>query len=103
MRSDLLLQDGNAVNAVEDDVEAVLENNKRLRSQEQKTESWRHTSTIPAVVLTKWLHDEWNRGNTKLRYLSPEFNALITRKLADPDWAYLRTDGPQLKSGWRKR
>lgn len=100
MRSELILQDGNVINAISDDVEAILDHNKHLRSQEQKGESFRHTSRIPLLILNRWLHEEWNRGNTRLQYLSPEFFALVKRKLADPDWAYLRTDGQQFKTGW---
>jgi hypothetical protein len=43
------------------------------------------------VILLKWLNEEHARGNTKLRLFTKEFDELVARRLADPDWAYLRT------------
>ena len=43
------------------------------------------------MILIKWLNEEHARGNTALRLFTREFDALIARKLADPEWAYLRT------------
>jgi hypothetical protein len=40
----------------------------------------------------QWLNEEHARGNTGLRMFSPEFYALVARKLADPEWKHLRTD-----------
>lgn len=74
------------------DVEPILEHNKRLRSTPQKSDWGRHIASIPNVIVTKWLNEEWARGNVSLRYLSKEFDELVARKLRDPDWAYLRTD-----------
>ena len=81
------------------DVEPYLEQNKQLRSMEQKGE-WRHTSTIPNIVLTQWLHEELDRGHVGLRLGSKEFSEIIQRKLNDPDWAYLRTDGVRHRIGY---
>ena len=33
-----------------------------------------------------------SRGRTDLRLFSREFDELVKRKLADPEWKYLRTD-----------
>ena len=81
------------------DIEPYLENAKRLRSEEQKGE-WRQTSTIPNVILMKWLHEELDRGNVGLRLYTKEFDKIIQRKLSDPDWAYLRTDGVRHRVGY---
>jgi hypothetical protein len=35
-----------------------------------------------------------------LRMFSPEFDLIVQQKLADPEWAYLRTDKPKLQAGW---
>ena len=83
------------------DCEPILDNNKRLQSTPQKAETFRHIGTIPNVILFRWLKEEWDRGNTTLRYLSQEFLQLIARKLRDPDWMWLRTDAPSNKTGYR--
>lgn len=76
----------------EQDVEPILEHNKELRSQSQKSDWGRHVASIPNVIMVKWLNEEYARGNTELRMFSKEFDELIARKLRDLDWAYLRTD-----------
>ena len=75
-----------------DDVEDILENNKRLRSTPQKSDWGRHIASIPNVISVKWLNEEWERGNTKLRFLSKEWDELVAKKLKDQEWAFLRTD-----------
>jgi hypothetical protein len=54
------------------------------------------------VILTRWLNEEWQRGNTTIKLFGPEMDALVERKLADPDWAYLRTDSKHTQAylGW---
>lgn len=74
------------------DVEAILEANKRLRSQSQKSDWGRHVATVPNVILERWLNEEWQRGNCALMLGSDEFNRIVKRKLQDPEWQYLRTD-----------
>lgn len=74
-----------------DDVESVIEQNKRERLIEQKHEFARKRATVPNVILLQWLYEEHSKGNTGLRLFTPEFNALVQRKLNDPDWAHLRT------------
>ena len=41
------------------------------------------------MILLKWLNEEHARGNTGLRLFTQEFDELVAKKLADPDWAYL--------------
>lgn len=74
------------------DVEDIIEENKKLKSVKQNLDWGRHIGTIPNVILEKWFNDEWQRGNTAIRWGSKEFDALIYRKLNDPEWYYLRTD-----------
>lgn len=74
------------------DVEPILERNKALRSLPQQSDWGRHIATIPNVILVRWLNEEYARGNVGLRIFSKEFDALIARKLRDPDWKHLRTD-----------
>lgn len=91
--------DGNRM-AVEtsQDVGDILERNKRLRSEAQKSDWGRHVASIPNVVMTRWLNEEWERGNTTIRLFGPEMDALVARKLKDPEWAYLRTDSAQVQA-----
>lgn len=82
------------------DVEPILERNKALRTEEQRSDWGREIAEIPNVILIRWLDEEYARGNTTLRMFTPEFDAIMKKKLYDPDWAYLRTDRPALITGW---
>jgi hypothetical protein len=74
------------------DVEPILERNKVLRSMPQKSDWGRHIASIPNVILTRWLNEEYSRGNVGLRMFTKEFDELVAKKLRDPNWAYLRVD-----------
>lgn len=74
------------------DVEPILELNKAMRAERQRSDWGRHIASIPNIICLKWLHEEWAKGNVGLRYLSREFDELVERKLRDPEWKYLRTD-----------
>jgi hypothetical protein len=95
MRTRLLLDraERKIVAVSEQDVEPILEANQALRGEPSRRRGdWgRHVATIPNVILTRWLNEEYARGNVSLRMFSVEFDQLIARKLRDPDWAYLRT------------
>lgn len=87
-------QDGRllTVNRVQD-VEPILDNNKRLQNLPQSRHSpFRHIASIPVIVLERWLNEEHRRGNLLMRWGSKEFDAMVARKLRDPEWKYLRTD-----------
>jgi hypothetical protein len=94
MRTNLLLDRGERkiVAVSEQDVEPILAHNAALRGERQRGNWGRHVATIPNVILVRWLNEEHARGNTRLRLFSKEFDALIARRLADPDWKFLRTD-----------
>jgi len=94
MRTDLLLDRGERkiIAFSEQDVEPILERNAALRRESQKSDWGRHIATIPNVILLRWLNEEYVRGNVGQRLFSQEFDALVARKLADPDWKSLRTD-----------
>lgn len=82
------------------DVEPILEWNRQARREDQRCDWGRHVARIPNVIYVKWLDEEHARGNTALRMFTPEFDDVVQKKLADPQWAYLRTDRPNLQSGW---
>lgn len=82
-----------------DDVEPILERNKTLRGMAQKSDWGRHVASIPNVICVKWLNEAWQRGHN-IRYLSPEWDKIVSEKLKDPEWAYLRTDAPSHRVGY---
>lgn len=79
------------------DVEPILDRNKELRSIPQRSDWGRHVASIPNVILTKWLNEEWARGNIGLQPFGREMDELVERKLKDPEWAYLRTDSAHVQ------
>ena len=85
------------------DVEPILQWNRESRRDEQRSDWGRHVARIPNVIYVKWLNEEHARGNASVRMFSPEFDAIVQRKLDDPEWAYLRTDRPKLQGGWTAR
>jgi hypothetical protein len=92
MQTVVLLRDGRIVASATQDVEPILERNAALRAESQKSDWGRHVATIPNVILVKWLNEEHAQGNASLRMSTREFDEFVERKLADPDWKYLRTD-----------
>ena len=92
MRTEVLLDHtGRVIVDTWQDVEPILEANARSRGERQRGEL-RYVATIPNVILLKWLNEAHARGNAGLRMFTKEFDALVKRKLEDPDWKYLRTD-----------
>jgi len=82
--------DGNGI-AIEhvQDVAPILERNKVLRGEPQKSDWGRHIATIPNVILVRWMNEE---GANVIAMSGEEFGAFIRKKLNDPDWRHLRTD-----------
>lgn len=96
----VLVENGNITIAHSQDCDPILEWNKEARRDEQKSDWGRHVARIPNVKLIEWLNDEHRKGNTDLRLFTPEFDAIVHKKLQDPDNAYLRVDRPALQAGW---
>lgn len=85
------------------DVEPILDLNKAERSDGVAHSDWgRRTHRIPNITLLQWFYEEQAKGNTELQMYSEEFDLLVARKLADPDWAHLKVDKPKLQMGWHK-
>lgn len=82
------------------DVEDIIERNKALQTMEQRSDWGKHVASIPNIFLEKWINEEHARGNVGIRLFSPEMDALVARKLKDPDWRWLRTDSPGHVLGW---
>jgi hypothetical protein len=99
MRTRLILdqapkaRDSRIIAVTEQDVEPILEHAKALANEpklpRRRGDFARHVATVPNVLLAGLLDEEHARGNTSLRLFSPEFNALVQRKLAS-DWKHFR-------------
>jgi hypothetical protein len=77
------------------DVEDIVENNKRLQSIEQKSDWGRHVASVPLIFIEKELNREHARGNIHLRYLGPGFDDWYKRTFIDnPEYRDFRTDNP---------
>lgn len=74
------------------DVEPILERNKQLQTMPQKSDWGRHVASIPLIFYEKWLNEELARGNTTIKMFGKEMDAIVAKKLRDPDWKWLRTD-----------
>jgi hypothetical protein len=92
VRTRLILRDGDLLVHSRQDVEAIVERNKALQGEPQKSDWGRHVATIPNNILLAWLQEEWARGNVNLKLFDAEFNRLVANKLKDRDWLFLRTD-----------
>jgi len=75
------------------DVEPIIENNKRLQNTPQDRKAiWRHTASIPAIFIEKWLQEAWERGQRITTIFGEEMEKIIQQKLNDPDYRFLRVD-----------
>ena len=88
----LKLKDGNLTVHTYQDVEDIIEHNKRLKSEPQTSDWGRHIATIPNNVLMQWLHEAWATGNINMKLFDEDFNKLVKKKLNDHDWLFLRVD-----------
>src|SRR5262249_6617562 len=71
------------------DAEDIIERNKELQKETQRSDWGRHVATIPNVILVRWMNEE----NVNIFGMSAdEWGMFIKRKLSDPDWRHLRTD-----------
>lgn len=87
------LGDGKIIAERVQDVEPIIENNKRLQKEAQSRKSdLRALYSVPCVILEKWFNEEWDRGRRDLKWYSPEFYEMVHRKMQDPDNAAWRVD-----------
>jgi hypothetical protein len=70
------------------DVEDIIERNKRLQDEPQKSDWGRHIATIPNNILLKWMLEE---GVPVFGMPAHEWDKFLRKKLNDPDWRHLRT------------
>lgn len=84
------------------DIEDIIENNKKLRTEDQDSDWGRHVASIPNIIMERWLNEAYASGNVGLRMFTKEFDELVALKLKDPDWSFLRTDKKNLALGWQR-
>jgi hypothetical protein len=82
------VHDGKVVVERWQDVEEIIEENKRLAADPHQSDCGRLIANIPNVILEKWMNEE---GVPVLGLPADEFARFIRRKLNDPDWRHLRT------------
>jgi len=80
---------GNLIARRRQDVEPLLDRNKRFQNSGldgySPTRDWKQVASIPNIILEKWLKEEG------LRYWDSEHRDRLIKKLDDPEWQYLRT------------
>lgn len=71
------------------DVEDIIERNKRRQNEQQDTRAgWHLFAEIPNIILEKWIIED---GVSYRELMSPDgMERIIKRKLRDPDYAWLR-------------
>lgn len=74
------------------DVAPYLERNRQMAKSDgySKSREWQRVASIPNVIIEKWMRED---GANIFAMSSEEFSKFIARKLADPDYQYLKTSG----------
>jgi hypothetical protein len=86
--TELKMTDGTLAVRHYQDVEDIIERNKRLRNAPQKSDWGRHVATIPNNILLRWMLEE---GVPVFGMPAHEWDKFLKKKLNDPDWRDLRT------------
>lgn len=97
----LILQDGNLISQHSQDCQAIVDRNKIGQSDPHRPDWGRPVAEVPIAIVMQWLNEEHARGNTDLKYPSPEFTRLMCRKVRDHDWLFLGSQGPAAHIGWK--
>ena len=84
----LTMTDGTLAVRHYQDVEDIIERNKRLQNEPQRCDWGRHVATIPNNILLKWMLEE---GVPVFGMPAHEWDRFLRKKLNDPDWRDLRT------------
>ena len=86
--TELTMTDGTLAVRHYQDCEDIIERNKQLRQEPQKSDWGRHVATIPNNILLKWMLEE---GVPVFGMPAHEWDKFLKKKLNDPDWRDLRT------------
>lgn len=89
--------DGNVEIIKTQDVEAIIEENKRKQNDRNfnngmtQSGDMKHVASIPLIVWDKWHKDEVLRQGKNIPYYGKEMNEIARKHLNDPDNKFLRT------------
>ena len=91
--------DGKTVIRTQQDVEPIIEANKLGQTSGHDgyshDRSMRHVAEIPVNIINKWMKDDGKLPSYFFQTMGKhEKAAYIRKKLADPNWAYLKAFGP---------
>lgn len=103
-RNQLFLEDGRIIALTTQDAEPVLDSNAVGRNGDPKRGDWgRPVAEIPHTIVLKWLYEEHERGNTSLKFPSPEFTKIMVEKVR-AEFTYLgcQPEGTYNYVGWNK-
>lgn len=81
-------EDGNLIIRKTQDVEPILDRNKRLYTADDgwsPSRDVRRAASIPLVVVEQWLREEG------IDVFNPDHRDAVRRKLNSPEWRHLRT------------
>lgn len=103
MASYLTLQDGNLYAHHRQDAQAIVDRNAAGRSDPKRSDWGRPVAEIPHAVVLQWLYEEHARGNTGLKFPSPEFTRIMCQKVR-AGFTYLgcQPEGTYQYLGWRR-
>ena len=74
------------------DCEPIVEHNKKLNREPQKSDWGRHVGSVPNNLINQWLLEYSAREGIFLPRFTPHFWRFCRRKLEDPNYKYLRVD-----------
>ena len=75
------------------DVEPILDRNKAFQNTPQKKSELmgHHIGSIPLIIVEKWANEEGFNILDTGKHGKAAVTKFMKRKLADPDWQYLKT------------
>lgn len=85
-----LESDGTVTRQTIEDVEPIIERNKRMQNDSRNRNSeWVPAYGVPMIMVSKWLHE---LGVNFLKLPKDEMRKFLHKKIAtDPDYKYFRT------------
>lgn len=97
-----LMQDGAFIVSHHQDVQEIHDRNMRNRADPIRHDWGRPAYEIPVIVELQWFYEE-NRRDPTFEMKGERWRQLVRRKLADPEWKYLRCqpEGTPNFTGWR--
>lgn len=97
--------DGKIITKSSQDIGVILEANKRDQNDSDFNNGYtpegdmKHVARVPLVVWQHWWKDECKRRGKQIPIYGKEMQAVIRKKLNDPDNKFLRTGGGEIGKG----